>query len=149
MFSYNHLMTDHSVYFEIALLPEDMISKENITFDKYLCNKNHVKYVVEYLNNLYSTVYYKSKGLDKVDYIISADEYGNKFNVNVKITADCDWTMEDWFKKEKLCPKAYDVLVSSNDMTIEIEKTIYYLKFRICECLGYVNCWDDDDNGGY
>lgn len=135
-------MTDHYVFFEIGLFPKNIIAKEDI-FNNYLCNENQIKYVLEYLNKLYSTLYYKSKGIGEVDY------NGKKFNVNVKISPDSDWTTTDWFKKEKLFLKAYDILVPSNDIEIDINNTIYHLKFKIYECLPYVNTWSWNDDGDY
>lgn len=136
-------MTDHSVYFEIGLFPENTITKEDTLFNNYLCNENQVKYVLEYLNKLYSTSYDKSKCIGEVNY------NGNKFNVNIKISPDSDWTTADWFKKEKLNPKAYEILVPNDELKIDIDKSFYHLKFKIFTCLPYLNTWSWDDDGDY
>ena len=137
-------MTDHFVLFEIALFPEDANSKEdNTLFNHYLCNENQKKYVLEYLNKLYSTSYYKSKGIRKVS------SSAKKFDANVKISPDCDWNTVDWFNKEKLNLKAYEILVPPGESIIDIDKSLYHLKFRIDMCLPYVNTWSWNEEGDY
>lgn len=134
-------MTDYSVYFKIGLFPEDTIAKDDI-FDNYLCNENQVEYVINYLNDLYSTSYYKSKGINGVD-------YNGVFIINVKINSDDDWKSMDWFNDEKLFSKAYEILIPKDNMKLDINGTTNFLKIKIIKCMGYVTIDSWNDHGDY
>jgi len=134
-------MTDHSIFFQVALFPEEIVAKDDILFDNYLCDDNQSETVLNYLNNFYYTPYYQSKGIKTID------KYGKIFNVNIKIESDNDWTTADWLNQNKLKAKAYEVLVPNQEMKITINDIVYEVKIKINKCLFYVNtcCNDDGD----